>query len=309
MLEGQLGSLHKSAQFPSWRHNSQLKWVFFPPVLIYGVGEKELQCMCWRGQVKPSVSSWWQKVILAEHLVMSAIWLVSVSYFSLFFILPSCSSQASLCLVILTLETQGTFGMVLHPWSNPCISLSHYLPVGTFLLTAKWFDIFLLSLSQGLCRGLHLRSMFFSPPSFFWLGDLAFVTSCITKSYSGCSFCVGDLGFNGLVSGVVLNALIRRWPGDGASLTETQGGNWSFIWVQEVHAEEWRLWSQYPICTAQSHLNMFCFMWTAMPFHFVFLFQGTITWSLCCRAGGLAHTFFQLGIERAPASSLIVLQK
>lgn len=60
----------------------------------------------------------------------------------------------------------------------------------------------------------------FFPTSFFWLGDLAFVSSCITKSYSGCSFCVGDLGFNGLVSGVVLTALIRRWPGDGASLTD-----------------------------------------------------------------------------------------
>lgn len=184
--------------------------------------------------------------------------------------------------------------------------ISQYLPVGIFLPTAKWFDIFLLSLSHGLSRGLHLPSMVFSPHLScdleIWHLSLVALPSPIQAAVFVLEACGA---VNCSDQEVARGWCFPHW------LAETQGGNSgaSFLWVQEVHAEEWRLWGQCPICTGQSHLNVFCFMWTAMPLHFVALFQGTITWSLCCRASGLAHPFFQLGSERAPASCLMVLQK
>lgn len=180
MLEGQLGSLHKSTEFLCWRHNSQLEWFFFPRSDLQCRG-KELQCMCWRGRIMPSVSSRWPKVILAEHLVISAIQLVdSVSYFSLFFILPSYLAKQFM-------PNNPYFRNPGHFWydftslkQSLYEFISQYLPVGTFLLTAKWFAFFLLFLSHGIRSELHLPKHGF----FLVTWRLAFVSSCLTKSYS-----------------------------------------------------------------------------------------------------------------------------
>lgn len=121
-------------------------------------------------------------------------------------------------------------------------------------------------------------------------------------------FCFRGLGFYGLISGgvncsdqeVAWGWCFPHW------LAETRGR--SFIPLS-AGSPYWRVKALESVSNLQSSISLKCVLFYAMPLHFVVLFQGTSTGSLCCRAGGLAHPFFQLGSETAPASCHRVLQK
>lgn len=196
---------------------------------------------------------------------------------------------------MLTVQTQMTFGQVLHPWSNPCIS-SHVgnranLLVNIFPLTTKRFGFFLLSLSPLLLQHLPVWFLFFVVT---WrhstLCPIALM--CFLQDTH---FCVRGLGFYGLISGHV-NCSDQRWwlaRGEAAQgmvfLTHwVNPWGWnsgaSFLRVQDDAEELWP-WGQYPVHAAQSHSSSLYFRQATTLFHFVVLAQGTVTWSLCCRAG------------------------
>lgn len=186
---------------------SQIHWVslletqqsprmtFFPPSLIYSLGKKELPeragyALCLQLIAESNFGRAFGNIC---HLTCQCF------LFFIFFILLCYLARQFM--PSNTIETQVTFGTVLHPWSNPFISsyLSIYLQVHSFWLQNGLDSFFCPSLKDS-ARAASPRHGFF-PPSFLWLGDLAFVPSWFTKSYSGCSFSVRGLGFYGLISG------------------------------------------------------------------------------------------------------------
>lgn len=162
MLEGQLGSLHKSTGFPCWRHNSQLEWFFLllsdlwcggKGIAMY-VLERAGHGLCLQLIAKSNFGRAFGNIC---HLTCCQCFL----FFT--FILPSYLAKQFM-------PNNPYFRNPGHFWYDFTFLkqslhqfISQYLPAGTFLLMAKLCGFFLLSLSHGLCRELHLPSMVFLP--------------------------------------------------------------------------------------------------------------------------------------------------
>lgn len=136
--------------------------IFSPPPLIYGLGEKELperagHALCLQLIAESHCGRAFGNIC---HLTCQCF------LFFIFFIL--------LCYLAKQFMPSNPYfrnpGHFWYSFTSLKQSLhqfiSQYLPAGTFLLTAKWFGFFLLSLSHGLCRGCISPACFIFPPSF-----------------------------------------------------------------------------------------------------------------------------------------------
>lgn len=198
--------------------------------------------------------------------------------------------------------------MILHSWSNPYISsyLSIYLQVHSF-----WWLNYVVSF---FCPSLMDSAESCISPAWFFFPILLVTWRfgvCVQLQYQvlfRLQFSFSGLGFYELISGSVNCS----GGGQGMVFPSLTGWNprrelWSFIPLS-AGSPYWTVKALGSVSNSQSSISLKCVLFYAIH-SFVVLFQGTVTRSLCCRAGGLTHPFFQLGSERASASCHRVLQK
>lgn len=149
--------------------------------------------------------------------------------------------------------------MILHPWSNPCMSsyLSIYLWALSFWLQSDLPSFFCFSLMESAVSCISPSMAFF-----LWLGDWHLSLVALPSPIQDEFLSYRSGFFNGLMSGGVNCSdleVARGW------CFRPWNPRWKLWSIIPLSAQSLWLWGQFPIPTAQSHWNVFYFMWIAMP--------------------------------------------